>query len=94
LDKEYKITSTKSTNSVGTSPIAEVKCTERSPLRRVLSPINANGNQIRHEEVACKCPVQFEPKTPSTATCAKEKFVTISTPLEKFNAMSSSLKVK
>ncbi|KAG6769471.1 hypothetical protein POTOM_025109 [Populus tomentosa] len=92
LDKEYKITSTKSNNSVETSPIAEVKCTERGPLRKALSPINANVNQIRHEEEACKCPVQFEPKTPSTATCAKDKFVTISTPLDKFNAMSSSLK--
>ncbi|KAJ6363030.1 hypothetical protein OIU78_003259 [Salix suchowensis] len=93
-DKEYKITSTKSNNSIGTSPIAEMKSTERSPLRKVLSPINANVNQIRHEELAScyKCPVHFEPKTPSTATCANDKFVTISTPLDKFNAMSSSIK--
>ncbi|KAJ6407884.1 hypothetical protein OIU84_011234 [Salix udensis] len=63
-------------------------------LRKVLSPINANVNQIRHEELAScyKCPVHFEPKTPSTATCANDKFVTISTPLDKFNAMSSSIK--
>ncbi|CAK7333867.1 unnamed protein product [Dovyalis caffra] len=82
--------------SLESSPTAERKNTLRSPLREVLSPINANVNQIpRKEEVAStgyKCPVQFEPKTPSTATPANDKFITISTPLDKFSAMSSSLK--
>lgn len=95
-EKMIFLDSNQSNDSIEASPFSEKKNTQQSPLRKALSPINSNLNQTPNKEIAStghKCPVLFEPKTPSIVTCAKDKFVTITTPLDKFNAMSSNLKV-
>ncbi|XP_048319634.2 kinesin-like protein KIN-10B [Ziziphus jujuba] len=80
------------------SPISERKNTLRSPVRKVLSPINTNGNQKPLDEFSFTdqaCTFNFEPttpKTPSILTCANIKFQAFGTPLDKFNANSSNLK--
>ncbi|OAY43563.1 kinesin-like protein KIN-10B isoform X2 [Manihot esculenta] len=87
-----------SNKSMGASPISGNKNALGNPSRKVLSPINANIEQLPHEEVASaerKCPVFFEPKTPITpftVTRANDKFTTGETPLDKFSAMSATLK--
>ncbi|XP_021687674.2 kinesin-like protein KIN-10B isoform X1 [Hevea brasiliensis] len=87
-----------SNNTIEASPISENKNALGSPLRKVLSPINSNIKPFPHEEVASagpKCPVFFEPTTPMTpytVTRANDKFTTGGTPLDKFSAMSATLK--
>ncbi|KAF3449192.1 hypothetical protein FNV43_RR09920 [Rhamnella rubrinervis] len=83
---------------VASSPISEKKNTQRSPLRKVLSPVNTNINQKPLDEFSFTdqpCILNFEPrtpKTPSILTCANNRFQPLGTPLDKFNAKSSNLK--
>jgi kinesin family protein 22 len=59
----------------------------QSPLRKALSPININGNQKHHEASPLT-------QTPFSATYSTKKGLQKnSTPLEKFSAQSSTLKV-
>ncbi|GAU46325.1 hypothetical protein TSUD_28420 [Trifolium subterraneum] len=59
----------------------------QSPLRKALSPININGNQKHHEASPLT-------ETPFSATCStKKRLQKNRTPLEKFSAQSSTLKV-
>ncbi|XP_010111461.2 kinesin-like protein KIN-10B isoform X2 [Morus notabilis] len=88
-----------SANVVRSSPISEKKSTLRSPLRKVLSPINTNINQpYPSEEFSFTnqpYPFLLEPKTPKTPsilTCANNRSQKMGTPLDKFNAQSSNLK--
>ncbi|KAJ0087970.1 hypothetical protein Patl1_31870 [Pistacia atlantica] len=86
----------KATTIINSSPICERIAAWQSPLRKALSPVNFNVNPKHHEELSSAdylCPV-LEPKTPSTPftlTCANNKFQPV-TPLEKFGALSTSLK--
>lgn len=82
---------------VASSPTSEKENTLRSPLRKVLSPINTNIIQNRVEEFSfTECHLSFEPntpKTPSIFTSANIGSEKIATPLDKLNARSSNLKV-
>lgn len=87
-----------STNVVRSLPINEEKYTVlRSPLRKVLSPINANINRNPSDGFSYtdqSYPFLLEaktPKTPSIFACASNGFS--KTPLDKYNAQSSNLKV-
>ncbi|XP_015582785.1 kinesin-like protein KIN-10B isoform X2 [Ricinus communis] len=79
------------------SQVSERKTTLESPLRKVISPINSNINCFACEVVPAeqKSSAFFEPKTPitpSTATRTNDQFAAAVTPLNKFNAMSATLK--
>lgn len=89
-----------STNVVRSLPINEKKNTVlRSPLRKVLSPINININQNPSEGFSFtdqSYPLLLEgktPKTPSIFASASNGFRKIRTPLDKYNDQSSNLKV-
>ncbi|KAJ4842674.1 hypothetical protein Tsubulata_014893 [Turnera subulata] len=95
LDKEDQTVSVDINDSIATSLVAERRNMERSPLRKVLSPINPNLNRIVQEEEASnehKCTLLSEPKTPSLRTCGNDKLAKVGTPLDKFNAASANLK--
>lgn len=69
---------------------AVVKVKFNSP-RKALSPIN-NSNGIRKalQELS---PITFESRTPKTPFPANEEFKSFGTPLNKFGAQASTLKV-
>lgn len=76
-------------NSVAPSQACEKKSAVRSSSRKALSPINVSDNSKFLEEVSSMdeiCTI-LEPKTPKTP------FMATSTPLGKFSAQSSRLKV-
>lgn len=83
---------------VAPSPISEKKNTLRSPLRKVLSPINTNINQNLAQEFSFTekpCDL-FEPSTPKTSsffTCRNIRSQKTATPLDKLNSRGSNLKV-
>lgn len=85
-------------NYVSSSPIFESEGATQSPLRKALSPINLNINAKPHEKLSdtdqhCSVPETNSPKTPFTATCGSNQLLLIGTPLDKFSARSTSLKV-
>ncbi|KAK9290306.1 hypothetical protein L1049_008473 [Liquidambar formosana] len=96
--KEQKIKTMTSTNFVGSPTISGVIKEVQSSPRQVLSPINSNVNRNFSEDHLSKdhkCSVVFEAKTPKTpflVTHENNRFQTIDTPLDKFNAYSSNLK--
>ncbi|KAL5549960.1 hypothetical protein UlMin_000136 [Ulmus minor] len=88
-----------SADLVGLSPISiiEKRNNLRSPLRKVLSPINinrkANEEEFSFKGESCSVPSEPEtPKTPSILTSGNSKCQMFGTPLDKFNARTSNLK--
>ncbi|XP_050214479.1 kinesin-like protein KIN-10B isoform X2 [Mercurialis annua] len=98
LDKGHKMTAIEENNSMIASPVSEKLNKLESPLRKVLTPINSNINRFTHGEAVStekKFPVGYEPKTPITPftlTRANDQFAAEGTPLNKFHAMSATLK--
>ncbi|KAJ4971063.1 hypothetical protein NE237_004162 [Protea cynaroides] len=87
-----------STDCLGSRPSNDTIRELENPMRKVLSPINSNINTKTLEDLSSKdrvCSVFFEPttpKTPSTITCDTNEVQIIGTPLDNFNARSSTLK--
>ncbi|KAF6171889.1 hypothetical protein GIB67_011786 [Kingdonia uniflora] len=85
------------TNYLKSPPLSKIRALQQS-LRKVLSPINSNVNMKPLDDLSSKdqvCFVFFEPKTPKTPyvwTCDTDELQATDTPLDKFNAQSSSLK--
>ncbi|TYI87548.1 hypothetical protein E1A91_D04G142400v1 [Gossypium mustelinum] len=77
--KEETKTVENSVDTIGLSPSNERKTAMQSPLRKVLSPISSN---IIPEAIKAQFSLSYEPKTPQN----------VGTPLDKFNAWSSSVK--
>ncbi|PRQ43264.1 putative plus-end-directed kinesin ATPase [Rosa chinensis] len=80
----------KSTSFVNSSPVGKRKSPLKSPLRKVLSPVNANINPKPFDEL-----VSIEPRTPKTpfpVSCMNNRFQNLGTPLEKFTACGSQVK--
>lgn len=76
----------------------ERKTAMQSPLRKVLSPINSIINPGSLKEQSCKdqfFALSYEPNTPKTPSMASatNKFQDVGTPIDKFNAWSSNIKV-
>ncbi|GJN14612.1 hypothetical protein PR202_gb01458 [Eleusine coracana subsp. coracana] len=71
------------------SPCKVVKKSDSS-LRRALSPISSNVNQQTSE--SDNSSILLEPKTP-VVTCNILEKIPAATPLDKFNALGSTLKV-
>ncbi|CAI0471818.1 unnamed protein product [Linum tenue] len=90
LEKEKEKLESKESINLGTTspPVTDKKSSSRtvqeSPLRKVLSPICPNMNRIVEQQATTP------PKTPLLATCEGKMVAT--TPLDKFNFMSSNLK--
>ncbi|KAM5560122.1 kinesin-like protein KIN-10B [Rosa sericea] len=80
----------KSTSFVNSSPVGKRKSPLKSPLRKVLSPVNTNINPKPFDEL-----VSIEPRTPKTpfpVNCMNNRFQNLGTPLEKFTAYGSQVK--
>lgn len=78
------------TSFVNSSPVGERNSTLKSPLRKVLSPVNTN---IKPFDAL----VTNEPRTPKTpfpVNCMDNRFQNLGTPLEKFTACRSQVKVQ
>ncbi|CAI0472717.1 unnamed protein product [Linum tenue] len=90
LEKEKEKLESKESINLGTAspPVTDKKSSsstvQESPLRKVLSPICPNMNRIVEQQATTP------PKTPLLATCGGKMVAT--TPLDKFNVMSSNLK--
>lgn len=85
-------------NGVGSSPVTEKTNTRQSSSRKVLSQIDTNINQKPLEGLSSTgqpCPDFFEPITPKRPfiDTSPNKLQILGTPLDKFNAQSSNLKV-
>lgn len=78
------------TSFVNSSTVGERNSTLKSPLRKVLSPVNTN---IKLFDAL----VTNEPRTPKTpfpVNCMDNRFQNLGTPLEKFTACRSQVKVQ
>ena len=95
--KEENTTVKNSVDAIGLSPISERKTAKESPLRKVLSPINSNiiPKPLKERSSKDQFSLLYEPHTPQTPfmTSATNKFQNVGTPVDKFNAWSSNLKV-
>ncbi|KAJ8636761.1 hypothetical protein MRB53_011028 [Persea americana] len=97
LDKENMITL--SSNFRVSPPISERIRALQNSLRKVLSPIHSNTNTTPCKDLSSNdriCLVLLDPRTPQTPYIVNcdhdENFEVNDTPLDKFNARSSSLK--
>lgn len=98
LDKENIITL--SSNFRVSPPISEKIRALQNSIRKVLSPIYSNTNTTPCKDLSSNdriCLVLLDPRTPKTPHVLNcdhdENFGVNDTPLDKFNAQSSSLKV-
>ena len=95
--KEENTTVKNSVDSIGLSPVNERKTAMQSPLRKVLSPIHSNiiPEPLKEQSSKDQCSLLYAPNTPQTPsmTSATNKFPNVGTPLDKFNAWNSNLKV-
>ncbi|KAF5750943.1 kinesin-like protein KIF22-A [Tripterygium wilfordii] len=97
-DEEEKVTSMCSTISMVSSPASGRKNAAQSPFRKALSPINNNVDRERLDEPYLSnfsFSTLLEPKTPKTPFMANSEHSNsknFRTPIDKFNAMSSSFK--
>jgi len=85
-------------NGVGPSPVTEKTNALQSSSRKVLSQIDTNINRTPLEGLTSTgqpCPDFFEPITPKRPfiDTSPNKLQILGTPLDKFNAESSNLKV-
>jgi hypothetical protein len=95
-DKEENVTF--AANGVGPSPVTEKTNALQSSSRKVLSQIDTNINRKPLEGLTSTgqpCPDFFEPITPKRPfiDTSPNKLQILGTPLDKFNAESSNLKV-
>ena len=95
-DKEENMTA--AANGVGSSPVTEKTNALQSSSRKVLSQIDTNITQKPLEGLSStgqSCPDFLEPITPKRPfiETSANKLQIFGTPLDKFNAQSSNLKV-